>query len=113
MPNPTYTLVLWELHNISGPFPVAGPGPPAGFVWVVRDVLFHIQSTSGWVPAAPSAQLLAGTLVIAATPAYRTVHNVVYETRDCRQTVAQADALSFVGGVNGWDLRVTGYQLSA
>jgi hypothetical protein len=112
MPSTSYTIVLWELHNIGFPFPHNLPSPPAGFVWVVRDVTLRFQESGGWVPATLQGVLLVDGQQLVATPAYRTVGNVLYEFRDIRQTITSASSVTFQAQVAGWDLRATGYQLT-
>jgi hypothetical protein len=107
-----FTVVLFELHNIGFPFPRVLPSPPAGFVWVVRDVLMRFPTVSGWPTAVAQATLRVDGQALAATPAYRTTGNLLYETRDLRQTVTSASALDFNALQAGWDLRATGYQLT-
>jgi hypothetical protein len=33
---PVYSVLLWELESATGT--IVGPGPPAGYVWVVRQI---------------------------------------------------------------------------
>lgn len=112
MPSSVYTLELWALSNAGGASPVIGPTPPAGFVWVVRDVVLHFPANSGYYPVVNQAILLAAGIPLAATPPTRTFRNVVYRFGDVRQTVNSGDLLELQAFVQGWNLRVTGYQLS-
>jgi hypothetical protein len=112
MPAVAYTIVLWELHNMGFPFPHLLPSPPVGFVWVVRDVTIRNATPAGWVPTYSQASLRVDGQALVATPAYRTVGFVLYETRDVRQTITSAQSVDFNALEAGWDLRVTGYQLT-
>jgi hypothetical protein len=50
--------------------------------------------------------------VIAGTPAFRSFKNVVFRDRDIRQAVGVADLLEFSAFEDGWNMSVTGYQLT-
>lgn len=109
-----YTIVLASEDNATGPFPMVLPPPVQGTVWVIRDVTFYFPSSGGWLPAVPQATIAIDGIVVAATPAFRTVADTLYETRDIRQTFEGVSQLSFNTGAStfGWQFRVTGYAFS-
>lgn len=113
MPTSAYTLELWALSNATGPYPIIGPSPPAGFIWVVRDVTFQFPLGSGYWPIEGEATLSISGFPIAATPPGRSFANRVFGYRELRQTVGTDDLLEFTAGSDGWTMRVTGYQLTA
>jgi hypothetical protein len=112
MPSTAYTIVLWETTNMGFPFPHNLPSPPAGFVWVVRDVTMRFQGTSRWPQSPDQGRLLVDGQQLAATPAYQSVAGVLYEFRDIRQTLTSGSSVTFNANQAGWDLRATGYQLT-
>lgn len=108
-----YTIVLWELRNVGFPFPSPLPSPPAGFLWVIRDVTIRYANPGGWLTRPFQASVLVDGQVLVATPAYRTLMSELYEFRNVRQTVNTFNTLQFNALQAGWDTRATGYQLSA
>lgn len=113
MPTSAYTLELWALFNATGPYPIIGPSPPAGFIWVVRDVVFQFPLGSGYWPIEGHATLSIGGFPIAGTPIGRSFANRVFRYGDLRQTVGQDDIMEFTAASDGWNMRVAGYQLTA
>lgn len=61
----------------------------------------------------PQATLLVDGAQIAATPAYETLANKLYEYRDVRQSMLAGSSFELNASAGGWNVRVTGYQLTA
>lgn len=113
MPIPSYTKQLFAVTNASGPFPMALPFPSVGTVWVIRDVCFYFPSGSGWFPLTGQASLTVAGNQVAATPAFATLANTLYETRDIRQTVEGFTPVQLHANAPGWNLEVTGYAFTS
>lgn len=113
MPATAYTITLWELLANSYSGSLTGPGPPGGYIWVVRDVVMTASGAQQFPSAINQAVLSIGQLPIAATPAWATRTNTTYRFAELRQTVGAAELLAFASSSPLWNVRVTGYQLTA
>lgn len=113
MASTIYTQTLWQHGPTTGGGSVLGPGVPAGFLWVIRDVVLVSPGTSGTIVSTPAATLYVNTIPVAATPTQGTLQGSVFRYEDLRQVVSVADTWGFTGPAAGWQLRVGGYQLSA
>lgn len=113
MPSTVYTQLLWEINNAGPTFPEFGPSVPTGFVWVVRDVLAYFPSTAGALSVTPQLWLATDGCQIFATPPFETLANTLYSVRDLRTTMMAGAAFELQAGASGWNVRVTGYQLTA
>jgi hypothetical protein len=49
---------------------------------------------------------------IAATPTFRSFANMTHRLRDVRQVVDQGGLLEFTAFNDGWNMSVTGYELT-
>lgn len=113
MATPSYTIVLYSVFSAAGPFPMVLPPPTQGVSWVIRDVCFYWPSSAGWYPVVSQARLLVNGLQVAATPAFATIANTLYETRDIRQSVPPSGTVELDGVAQGWNVQVTGYAFSS
>jgi hypothetical protein len=112
VPANVYTVRIWS-GVLSGALPPIFSGePPAGFIWVVRDVSIINQPGNSSVAGTSPAYLSVAGLPIVATPVTSTVKNVTYEWHDLRAVVGGGDVLELNSLVSFWAWRVDGYQLS-
>lgn len=113
MPATPYTVTFWELLANSYTGSLTGPGPGSGFVWVVRDVIMTMSGVLQFPAAGLQATVSIGQIPIAGTPAWSTRAMTTYRFAEIRQTMVAGEVLAFASASPLWNVRVTGYQLTA
>lgn len=113
MASPVYSVVLWELPPgwPTGTQPQSPP-VPTGFVWVVREITAYNGSGIRFGQVGP-VQLLAGALIIWTPQDLNPISGVPYTASDVRYVLEEGDVLQLVTNDTSWQLRVSGYQLTA
>lgn len=112
MASNVYTVTLWQITSSGPGYPMTAPPVPAGFVWVIRDVVLVAPKVPGVMSALGQAKLEVNGIPVVSSPPWGTLELSVYRWEDLRQPVLASDALTFVAVEGGWQLRVAGYQLT-
>lgn len=116
MPFPAYSVVLWDLdpgYSLVGGDTVVGPGPPGGYVWVIRQVAAFDTGTPVGGGTQRCMLLVDGANVVWGTPLNGTIFQTPYEARDVRYVMEEGSGMSLITTATTWSLRVSGYQLTA
>jgi hypothetical protein len=100
-----YSLLLWRTL-VPGPGSNAGPGPPTGFIWVVRDIdaLFGAEGSGN---ACQVSDELFYSFALLTTPSGQ------YASWRGRQIIEAGGSINATNlGSNHVTLRISGYQLT-
>lgn len=107
-----YSSLLWRANDL-GPTlgePDYSPVVPAGFIWVVRDILAWNRNFAGWdlqgFVLGDTQGGILWSLWLPDVTAARTYH------QEMRQVLNPGDHISLNTADTGWYFRISGYQLS-
>jgi hypothetical protein len=114
MAAPAYSKVLWELTaGYSVPGPIYAPSVPEGYVWVLREITAYLNPGPTGTEGAPMLVVYVTGIPVWQTPLNATTAGRIYEARDVRMVVEATDDLYINPASQEWNLRVSGYQLTA
>ena|SRR5579864_965724 len=104
----TYTQLLWLLNLLPAGVTL-GPTPPAGQLWVVRDVVFDNQSSQAWSQLSGIRLREVSTDVLLAGVGPAEAYAGKVYSYELRQALNAGDQIEVVTEDENWSLRVTGY----